>query len=241
MGFLFYKQLTKNIFFKYLLPILFLTLVNNISAQTVSLSPEQCGHSIPYGEPIFCTANDSAFEYEFKFFTSDDTVIIISSRNYILVETYNGILQTDLAYRTIVRCRITENWGSYGDTCITKLIIDWFSGMQARYNTDEPIPNRTDSGCMATNLDSVYTIPVVFHVIVPDYYNGENILEYLPPDKINEQLDIINKFFAGEMADVGDRFSDARMHFCFAKKDNITLLFPSKGLDHMTMASLRSL
>ncbi|MBR6067471.1 MAG: hypothetical protein IKP45_06685 [Bacteroidales bacterium] len=199
---------------------MFLTLVNNISAQIVSLSPEQCGHSIPYGEPIFCTANDSAFEYEFKFFTSDDTVIITSSRNNILVETYNGILQTDLAYRTIVRCRITENWGAYGDTCITKLIIDWFSEMQARYNIDESIPNRTDFGCMATNLDSVYIIPVVFHVIVPDYYNGENILEYLPPDKINEQLDIINKFFAGGMADVGERFSDARMHFCFAKKDN---------------------
>lgn len=230
MGFLFYKQLTKNIFFKYLLPILFLTLVNNISAQIVSLSPEQCGHSIPYGEPIFCTANDSAVEYEFKFFTSDDTVIITSSRNYILVETYNEILQTDLAYRTIVRCRITENWGAYGDTCITKLIIDWFSGMQALYNTNEPINNRTDFNC-EENLNIEYTIPVVFHVIVPSDYDGENLLEYLPPDKINEQLDIINRFFAGEMAIDGDGTIDSKMRFCFAKKDinNTTISIQYNG------------
>ena len=35
----------------------------NLSAQTVSLSAEQCGHAIQYGNPIFCTPNDSATEY----------------------------------------------------------------------------------------------------------------------------------------------------------------------------------
>lgn len=221
MEFLFYKQLTKNIFFKYLLPILFLTLVNNISAQIVSLSPEQCGHSIPYGEPIFCTTNDSAVEYEFKFFTSEDTAIITSQRNYILSETYYNILHADLAYKTIIRCRFGENWGAYGDTCITKIVIDWFSGMQALYNTNEPITNRTEFNC-EENLNDEYTIPVVFHVIVPDGYDGENIVDYLSPDRINEQLDIINKFFAGEMVEEGDdNVIDAKMHFCFAKKDNI--------------------
>ena len=100
----------------------------NLSAQTVNLSPEQCGHAIHYGEPIFCTANDSALEYEFKFFTSQDTTIITSQRNYIPVETYYNVLQTDLAYRTIVRCHFSENWGAYGDTCININIKNFAAG-----------------------------------------------------------------------------------------------------------------
>ncbi len=225
MEFLLDKHLRKTIgtmsFIRYIIPIFILLFTSGLSAQTVSLSPEQCGQVIPYGSPIVCTANDSAVEYEFKFFTSEDTAIITSPRNYILAETYYNILQADLAYQTIIRCRFAENWGAYGDTCITKIVIDWFSGMQALYNTNEPITNRTEFNC-EENLNDEYTIPVVFHVIVPDGYDGENIVDYLSPDRINEQLDIINKFFAGEMVEEGDdNVIDAKMHFCFAKKDNI--------------------
>jgi len=205
--------------FKYLTPILFVLLMNSISAQTVSLSPEQCGHAIQFGKPIFCTTNDSATEYEFKFFTSEDTAIITSQINYILAETYYNILQTNLAYRTIVRCKFGENWGEYGDTCITKIVIDWFSEMQALYDTNNQLGNRSDSLCHASNLDSLYTIPVVFHVVVPTTFTGENIVDYLPPDKINEQLKIINEFFAGERAVPVDSAGNANIHFCFAKKD----------------------
>ncbi|MBO4873911.1 MAG: right-handed parallel beta-helix repeat-containing protein [Bacteroidales bacterium] len=225
MEFLLDKHLRKTIgtmsFIRYIIPIFILLFTSGLSAQTVSLSPEQCGQAIPYGSPIVCTANDSAVEYEFKFFTSEDTAIITSQRNYILAETYYNILHADLAYQTIIRCRFGENWGAYGDTCITKIVIDWFSGMQALYNTNEPITNRTEFNC-EENLNDEYTIPVVFHVIVPDGYDGENIVDYLSPDRINEQLDIINKFFAGEMVEEGDdNVIDAKMHFCFAKKDNI--------------------
>ena len=192
----------------------------DLSAQTVSLSLEQCGQAIPYGRPIVCTANDSAVEYEFKFFTSEDTTIITSPRNYILAETYYNILQADLAYKTIIRCRFGENWGADGDTCITKIVIDWFSEMLALYNTNEPISNRTDFNC-TEDLNTEYIIPVVFHVIVPAGYDGENIVDYLPPDRINEQLDIINKFFAKQMAEGNDNAIDANMRFCFAKKDNV--------------------
>ena len=213
------KRLLGSITLKCIIPIVILLFANSIIAQTVSLLPELCGQAIPYGRPIVCTANDSAVEYEFKFFTSEDTAIITSQRNYILAETYYNILQADLAYQTIIRCKFGNNWGAYGDTCITKIVIDWFSEMQALYNTNEPITNRTEFNC-EEDLNTEYIIPVVFHVIVPDSYDGENIVDYLPPDRINEQLDIINKFFAGEMAEEGDNnVINAKMHFCFAKKD----------------------
>ena len=189
----------------------------NVSAQTINLSTEQCGHAIQYGNPIYCTANDSAVEYEFKFFTQDDSISIISSRNYITPDAYGGILQPDFAYRAIVRCRIGENWGHYGDTCITKFVIDWFSETQALYNSNNTSTNRTN--CNSIDLVTDYLIPVVFHVVVPPTYEGANIMDYLPPDKINEQLEIINKFFAGGMAERDDTWANAHLQFCFAKKD----------------------
>ncbi|MBR3946719.1 MAG: hypothetical protein IKJ56_06410 [Bacteroidales bacterium] len=189
----------------------------NVSAQTINLSTEQCGHAIQYGSPIYCTANDSAVEYEFKFFTQDDSISIISSRNYITPDAYGGILQPDFAYRAIVRCRIGENWGHYGDTCITKFVIDWFSETQALYNSNNTSTNRTN--CNSIDLVTDYLIPVVFHVVVPPTYEGANIMDYLPPDKINEQLEIINKFFAGGMAERDDTWANAHLQFCFAKKD----------------------
>ena len=206
-------------FIRYIIPIFILLFTSGLSAQTVSLVPEQCGHTIQYGYPIFCTPNDSATEYEFKFFTLKDTAIISSTRNYLSVDNYYNILHTDKSYYAIVRCRFGENWSSYGDTCITMITIDWFSEKQALYNKDNEIRSRSEVQCHALDLNTVYEIPVVFHVIVPYSYREGNIVDYLPPDKINEQLKIINEFFAGERSINGDIYGNARMHFCFAQKD----------------------
>ena len=208
-----------TISFKYIIPIFILLFTSGLSAQTVSLSSAQCGHTIQYGYPIFCTPNDSATEYEFKFFTLKDTAIISSTRNYLSVDNYYNILHTDKSYYAIVRCRFGENWSSYGDTCITMITIDWFSEKQALYNKDNEIRSRSEVQCHALDLNTVYEIPVVFHVIVPYSYREGNIVDYLPPDKINEQLKIINEFFAGERSINGDIYGNARMHFCFAQKD----------------------
>ena len=217
------KHLRKTIgtmsFIRYIIPIFILLFTSGLSAQTVSLVPEQCGHTIQYGYPIFCTPNDSATEYEFKFFTLKDTAIISSTRNYLSVDNYYNILHTDKSYYAIVRCRFGENWSSYGDTCITMITIDWFSEKQALYNKDNEIRSRSEVQCHALDLNTVYEIPVVFHVIVPYSYREGNIVDYLPPDKINEQLKIINEFFAGERSINGDIYGNARMHFCFAQKD----------------------
>ena len=202
-----------------IIPVVVLLFANSIIAQTVSLSPEQCGNTIQYGYPIFCTPNDSATEYEFKFFTLKDTAIISSTRNYLSVDNYYNILQTDMSYYAIVRCRFGENWSSYGDTCITMITIDWFSEMQAMYNKNSGVRNRTDVQCHALDLNTVYEIPVVFHVIVPYSYGEENLFDYLPPDKINEQLKIINEFFAGDRALQEDGIEDSKLRFCFATKD----------------------
>ena len=222
MGILLDKHLRKtiaNISFIYIIPIFILLFTSGLSAQTVSLSPEQCGHTIQYGYPIFCTSNDSATEYEFKFFTLKDTAIISSTRNYLSVDNYYNILHTDKSYYAIVRCRFGENWSSYGDTCITMITIDWFSEKQALYNKDNEIRSRSEVQCHALDLNTIYEIPVVFHVIVPNSYREGNIVDYLPPDKINEQLKIINEFFAGERSIIGDNYGNAHMHFCFAQKD----------------------
>ena len=202
-----------------IIPVVVLLFANSIIAQTVSLSPEQCGNTIQYGYPIFCTPNDSATEYEFKFFTLKDTAIISSTRNYLSVDNYYNILQTDMSYYAIVRCRFGENWSSYGDTCITMITIDWFSEMQAMYNKNSGVRNRTDVQCHALDLNTVYEIPVVFHVIVPYSYGEDNLFDYLPPDKINEQLKIINEFFAGDRALQEDGIEDSKLRFCFATKD----------------------
>lgn len=202
--------------FKCITTFFILLFVNMLSAQTVSLSPAQCGQTIQYGEPIFCAANDSATEYEFKFFTLEDTVVISSEINYVSVEKYYNTIQNGKSYNVVIRCRFDDNWGNYGDTCVTMITIDWFSEMQA-YNNETG--NRSESSCNASDLETEYLIPVVFHVIVPSTYNGEDIMDYLPPYKINEQLKIINEFFAGQRAQTEDSVDDANLRFCFATKD----------------------
>ena len=153
------KHLRKTIgtmsFIRYIIPIFILLFTSGLSAQTVSLVPEQCGHTIQYGYPIFCTPNDSATEYEFKFFTLKDTAIISSTRNYLSVDNYYNILHTDKSYYAIVRCRFGENWSSYGDTCITMITIDWFSEKQALYNKDNEIRSRSEVQCHALDLNKI--------------------------------------------------------------------------------------
>lgn len=224
MEFLLNKHLRKTIgimsFIRYIIPIFILLFTSGLSAQTVSLVPEQCGQTIQYGDPIFCTENDSATEYEFKFFTRRDTVVINSTRNYLLVDEYRNRIRTHVNFNVLVRCKFRNNWGQYGDTCSSLIYLDGFEEMLAKFGRPEEPTVTLRSG--EPDNDEEYEIPVVFHVFVPMSYHGSNLADYLPPEKIYESLQILNDVFSGKTANPedGDRV-DTRIRFCIAKENSL--------------------
>ena len=205
-----------TISFKYIIPIFILLFTSGLSAQTVSLSSAQCGHTIQYGEPIFCTANDSATEYEFKFFTRRDTVVLSANRNYLLVDEYRNKIRSHVNFNIVIRCKFENGWGQYGDTCSSLIYVDGFEELLAKYGRPEEPAINTRS------IDDVtiYKIPIVFHVLVPDSDPNSNLADYLPPEKIYESLQILNDVFSGKTGEEYGDGVDTRIRFCIAKKDN---------------------
>lgn len=207
------KKLSSQLVFLFIVSMMF---AFDLSAQTVSLSPAQCGQTIQYGDPIFCTANDSATEYEFKFFTKRDTVIINANRNYLLVDEYRNKIRTHVNFNIVIRCKFGNDWGQYGDTCSSLIYVDGFEELLAKFGRpEEPAVNTRsiDDG-------SIYEIPIVFHVLVPDSDPNSYLADYLPPEKIYESLQILNDVFSGKTGEEYGDGVDTRIRFCIAKKDN---------------------
>lgn len=218
------KHLRKTmgtISFKYIIPIFILLFTSGLSAQTVSLSPTQCGHTIQYGDPIFSTENDSATEYEFKFFTRRDTVVLSAHRNYLLVDEYRNRIRTHVNFNVVIRCKFENGWGQYGDTCSSLIYLDGFEEMLAKYGRSGLSLNTPCIDLRNYESEGEYYIPVVFHVLVPSTYTeSAELTDYLLPEKIYEALQILNDVFSGATAqeEDGPRV-DTEIRFCIAKKD----------------------
>lgn len=210
-----------TISFKYIIPIFILLFTSGLSAQTVSLSSAQCGHTIQYGDPIFSTENDSATEYEFKFFTRRDTVVLSAHRNYLLVDEYRNRIRTHVNFNVVIRCKFENGWGQYGDTCSSLIYLDGFEEMLAKYGRSGLSSNTPCIDLRNYESEGEYYIPVVFHVLVPSTYTeSAELTDYLPPEKIYETLQILNDVFSGATAqeEDGPRV-DTEIRFCIAKKD----------------------
>ncbi|MBQ2574333.1 MAG: hypothetical protein II575_08935 [Bacteroidales bacterium] len=91
---------------------------------------------------------------------------------FTLLCSHRGISQTN---NSIQECGYEE-------------LMNRYKAQGCQLYSEKPIGNRDD--------ETIYKIPVVFHVVIPPAHSG-NAFEYLAPNKIYDCLNILDMIFAG--------------------------------------------
>ena len=183
--------------------------------------PESTIH-IKFGDPIRLDSIEEAESYQFLFSLYGHVDTIQTTRSYVAVSEYEGILSTFETYIVEVLYYSGEEWlysnksmqvmlvtDSGTDHLIHDLLKAGVIPISATRGTRE-LENPEDPECTETEEEwSEIEIPIVYHVIVPSWFDGEPT-DYLSPAKINQSINILNRVFAGETGDLG---VDTRIRF----------------------------
>lgn len=183
--------------------------------------PESTIH-IKFGDPIRLDSIEEAESYQFLFSLYGHVDTIQTTRSYVAVSEYEGILSTFETYIVEVRYYTGEEWlhsnksmqvmlltDSGTDHLIHDLLKAGVIPISATRGTRE-LANPEDPECTETEEEwSEIEIPIVYHVIVPSWFDGEPT-DYLSPAKINQSMNTLNRVFAGETGELG---VDTRIRF----------------------------
>lgn len=193
-----------------------------ISAQDVKLITDQCEGRIFLGTNLISESIKNVELYEFYIYTED------SSFNEHFISHIPQLRNDDISHLPIyknlnvkIRTKINNNWNNYGESCQFKIVLDcgFTEIVESILNTPEKkvdVLKRLNSlSSKSNNLDGedTITIPIVFHVIVPESYTGINTYEYLSPAKINEAICILNDVFLGKTSEFSNEHN-TKIKFC---------------------------
>lgn len=176
---------------------------------------------IKFGDPILFNPIEGAELYQFLFSLYGHVDTIQTSSPYVSASEYEG-LQTFESYDVAIRYYENNVWqyseeskrvmlvtDSGTDHLIHDLLKAGVIPISATRGTRE-LANPEDPECTETEEEwSEIEIPIVYHVIVPSWFDGEPT-DYLSPAKINQSINILNRVFAGETGDLG---VDTRIRF----------------------------
>ncbi len=175
--------------------------------------PESSIH-IKFGDLIRLDSIEEAESYKFLFSLYGHVDTIQTARPYVAVSEYEGILSTFETYIVEVLYYIGEEWLYSNksmqvmlvtDSGTDHLIHDLLKAGAIPINAirgNRELENPEDPECTETGEWSEIEIPIVYHVIVPSWFDGEPI-DYLSPAKINQSMNILNRVFAGETGELG--------------------------------------
>ena len=162
--------------------------------------PESSIH-IKFGDPIVFTAVEGAESYRFLFCLYGHVDTIQTTTPYIRACEYTGMPLFE-TYDITMQYYKNSVWHVSEESNRVMIVTD--SGTDFLIHDmikAGGIPNAsTSDNCSQGTLD--HPIPIVYHVIVPSWFEGEPT-EYLSPIKINQSMDILNKVFAGETGELG--------------------------------------
>lgn len=187
---------------------------------------------IKFGDPIRFNTIEGAELYEFIFSKVVDFDAIQTSGSYICdtiqtqssyigVSDYGRVLQLFEPYNIVMRYYTNGEWLLSTEEAMVTLYTD--SG------TDRMIHDMVKAGHMPKTLsmmslqrgsipaDMLIEIPVVYHVVVPSWFNGDP-REYIPPADIYQNINILNNVFSGL---TGEFAIDTRIRFRLATTDPI--------------------
>ena len=187
---------------------------------------------IKFGDPIRFNTIEGAELYEFIFSKVVDFDTIQASGSYIFdtiqtqssyigVSDYGRVLQLFEPYNIVMRYYTNGEWLLSTEEAMVTLYTD--SG------TDHMIHDMVKAGHMPKTLsmmslqrgsipdDMLIEIPVVYHVVVPSWFNGDP-REYIPPADIYQNINILNNVFSGL---TGEFAIDTRIRFRLATTDPI--------------------
>lgn len=188
--------------------------------------PEPSIH-IKFGDPIRFNTIEGAELYEFIFSKVVDFDAIQTSGSYICdtiqtqssyigVSDYGRVLQLFEPYNIVMRYYTNGEWLLSTEEAMVTLYTD--SG------TDRMIHDMVKAGHMPKTLsmmslqrgsipdDMLIEIPVVYHVVVPSWFNGDP-REYISPADVCQNINILNNVFSGL---TGEFAIDTRIRFRLA-------------------------
>ena len=180
--------------------------------------PESTIH-IKFGDPILFNPIEGAELYQFLFSLYGHVDTIQTSSPYVSASEYEG-LQTFESYDVAIRYYENNVWQYSEESKRVMLVTD--SGTDhlihdllkagvipiSATRVNRELENPDDSECIEEEWTEI-EIPIVYHVIVPSWFEGEPT-EYLSPAKINQSMNILNRVFAGETGELG---VDTRIRF----------------------------
>ena len=181
--------------------------------------PESSIH-IKFGDPIVFTPVEGAESYRFLFSLYGHTDTIQTTTPYISASEYTGMPLFE-TYDITMQYYKNSVWHVSEESNRVMIVTD--SGTDFLIHDmikAGQIPSATTTEGPEFDLDTadIIYIPIVYHVIVPSWFNGEPT-EYLNPAKINQSMDILNKVFAGETGELG---VDTKIRFRPALTDSIS-------------------
>ena len=181
--------------------------------------PESSIH-IKFGDPIVFTPVEGAESYRFLFSLYGHVDTIQTTTPYISASEYTGMPLFE-TYDITMQYYKNSVWHVSEESNRVMIVTD--SGTDFLIHDmikAGQIPSATSSDEPEFDLDTadIIYIPIVYHVIVPSWFNGEPT-EYLNPAKINQSMDILNKVFAGETGELG---VDTKIRFRPALTDSIS-------------------
>lgn len=175
---------------------------------------------IKFGDPIVFTPVEGAESYRFLFSLYGHVDTIQTTTPYISASEYTGMPLFE-TYDITMQYYKNSVWHVSEESNRVMIVTD--SGTDFLIHDmvkAGQIPSATSSEEPEFDLDTadIIYIPIVYHVIVPSWFNGEPT-EYLNPAKINQSMDILNKVFAGETGELG---VDTKIRFRPVLTDSIS-------------------
>lgn len=180
---------------KILLLTILLVSASFIQGQRVFPPSEDSVVYVMYGNPIAVNPIEGVELYEFLFSLDGIVDTIHTETPYVAVSEYEGLLLLFETYDVAWRYFIDEEWYDSEESMQVMLVTD--SG------TDHMIHDMIKAGNLPTSREYTPTrdnseiiVPIVYHVIVPSWFDGSPE-EYLPPCKIAESMLILDSIFSG--------------------------------------------
>lgn len=184
-----------------------------ISAQQAFPQPDGNVDHILYGNPIKFNPIEGAELYQFLFSLDGDIDTIRTSIPYVIVSEYDGLHLFE-TYDVVVRYYADGAWQDSEENKRVMFVTD--SGTHHMIHDMIKVGNELTSRTYTPSRDnSEIIVPIVYHVIVPTWFDGPPE-EYLNPCQIAESMLILDSVFSGltrsNVADAADA-TDTKIRF----------------------------
>ena len=165
-----------------------------ISGQQAYSQPQGNVDHILYGNPIKFNPIEGAEFYQFIFSLDGDIDTIQTSIPYVIVSEYDGLHLFE-TYNVVVRYYADGVWQDSEESKRVMFVTD--SGTHHMIHDMIKVGNELTSRTYTPTRDnSEIIVPIVYHVIVPTWFDGSPE-EYLDPCQIAKSMLILDSVFSG--------------------------------------------